>query len=153
MSWYVVHTKENQLDEAINILQQYDIRIVVPKIEKWFSNSHTKEYVTSVWYSNCLFIKGNADVLTYCSEATVFGTCEKLSSNEDTIVDVMYLDSDVIRHSIGNITDSKLCISEGPLVGMESKIKKIDRHKKVAYMDMSLLGRDIRLPLEVISKS
>lgn len=56
--------------------------------------------------------------------------------------------------SEGYILDSKVYVTSGPLKGREGAIKKIDRHKRIATVEISLIGqpRLVRMPLEIISK-
>lgn len=63
-------------------------------------------------------------------------------------------DEHVVRKSIGVIEGDKVIINSGPLVGEESKIIKIDRHKRKAIIKIPILGdiRNIDVPLEIITK-
>lgn len=58
----------------------------------------------------------------------------------------------IIRHSVGNIVNSKLIVEEGPLVNLENKVIKIDRHKRLAILKSDFFNK-ITVPLEVVSKS
>ena len=51
--------------------------------------------------------------------------------------------------------NDKIIINEGSLVGLEGLITKIDRHKRIAYVDVELLGKltKVQVGLEIISKS
>ena len=63
-------------------------------------------------------------------------------------------DSRCVAASEGAIVDGRLVVYRGPLAGREDLITKIDRHKRMAYLDMSLLGRPcVRMALEVVSKT
>jgi transcriptional antiterminator NusG len=59
-----------------------------------------------------------------------------------------------IRNSVGIIIGDTIQINSGPLVGMESIIKKIDRHERSAVIELDLLGalRNVTVPLEIIAK-
>ena len=59
-----------------------------------------------------------------------------------------------VEASIGIIVGTKIFIKEGPLIGYESIIKKIDRHKRYAIIELEMMGgtREVRLPLEIIEK-
>lgn len=61
----------------------------------------------------------------------------------------------VIEMSEGIVEGSKVIVLRGPLVGHEAEIKRIDRHRRMAELEVSMLGRmkTIRLGLEIISKS
>ena len=56
--------------------------------------------------------------------------------------------------SIGFIEGDQVVITQGPLQGMESQIKKIDRHKRLAYLEVSLMGRTklIKVGVEIVRK-
>jgi len=59
-----------------------------------------------------------------------------------------------VTGSVGIIEGDRIRITSGALVGMESQIKKIDRHKREAIIEMEMMGaiRDVRVMLEVIEK-
>lgn len=48
----------------------------------------------------------------------------------------------------------RIVVTDGPLRGQEALIQKVDRHKRVAYLRIHILGRDtrVRVGLEVVSK-
>ena len=56
--------------------------------------------------------------------------------------------------SVGFIEGDTIRITSGPLVGMESRIKKINRHKREAVVEMEVMGgvREVRMMLEVVEK-
>ena len=70
---------------------------------------------------------------------------DKLTGAGDRTVDM----------SEGIIEGDQVFITSGPLVGCEALIKKIDRHKRLAYIDMHMFGRTktIRVGLEIVSKT
>lgn len=61
----------------------------------------------------------------------------------------------VLRPSRGVIEDGRLHVEEGPLVGCESRVRRIDRHKSAAYVEMGMPdGRALlRVALAVTSKT
>jgi transcriptional antiterminator NusG len=64
-------------------------------------------------------------------------------------------DSDFcVTGSVGFIEGDIIKITSGPLVGMESRIKKINRHKREAVVEMDMMGsvREVRVMLEVVEK-
>ena len=69
----------------------------------------------------------------------------------------VFTDNDrrVIEMSEGIVEGSKVIVLRGPLRGHEAEIKRIDRHRRMAELDVSMLGRmkTIRLGLEIVSKS
>jgi transcriptional antiterminator NusG len=64
-------------------------------------------------------------------------------------------DSDFcIRGSVGFIEGDVIRVTSGALVGMEGQIKKINRHKQVAVVELDMMGaaREVKLMLEIIRK-
>ncbi len=61
----------------------------------------------------------------------------------------------MVEPSIGVIEGDRVSITSGPLRGMESQIKKIDRHKRLAYMEVKFLGRTklIKVGVEIVRKN
>lgn len=61
----------------------------------------------------------------------------------------------IVDMSKGYIIGSKIMILTGPLVGNEGIIRKIDRHKRIAYIEVKLFDQitTVKVGLEIISKS
>lgn len=59
-----------------------------------------------------------------------------------------------VTMSKGFIIGDAITVTEGPLKGYEGRIKKIDRHKRMAFVELPFLGRDtrVRVPLEIVDK-
>lgn len=62
-------------------------------------------------------------------------------------------ESRVIALSEGITEGGRAVILKGPLKGHEGMIKKIDRHKRLAYLEMDMMGRrkTIKLGLEIVN--
>jgi transcriptional antiterminator NusG len=59
-----------------------------------------------------------------------------------------------IEASYGVIEGDKIRVFEGPLKGLESVVRKVNRHKKEAVIEIEIMG-DVRLvtvALEVVDK-
>ena len=61
----------------------------------------------------------------------------------------------VIDLSQGIIEHDKVIVQSGPLCGLEGMIRKIDRHKRLATLEIHILGRTktIRVGLEIVAKT
>lgn len=59
-----------------------------------------------------------------------------------------------MNFSEGYLKGDKIIITEGPLKGMESNISRIDRHKRLAWLSMEMMGqtREVAVGLEIIRK-
>ena len=61
----------------------------------------------------------------------------------------------IVKMSEGVIENSRTRILSGPLKGREGMIKKIDRHKRKAWMEVRMFGRmqTVEVGLEIVAKS
>lgn len=60
----------------------------------------------------------------------------------------------VVGMSEGMIEDGRTVVRSGPLRGRAGLIRKIDRHKRMAYLDIGLLDQTrVRVGLEITSKT
>ncbi len=64
-------------------------------------------------------------------------------------------DEQIVEMSQGIIENEKIIVQYGPLKGKEGYIRRIDRHKRKAYLELELFGRmqRIQVGLEVVAKS
>ena len=59
-----------------------------------------------------------------------------------------------VRMSTGVVEGDDVIILNGPLMGRAGWIKKIDRHKRLAYLEVEMPGRTttVKLGLEIVAK-
>lgn len=57
--------------------------------------------------------------------------------------------------STGIVENGIVTVTEGPLVGLEGCIRKLDRHKRKAWLEINMFGRTIEMEagLEIIRKT
>lgn len=82
-------------------------------------------------------------------------TCLPLTVDEVAWINaVTDVDTHVMEISEGVIEGDRVIVTRGPLKGLEAQIARIDRHKRLAWMDMNMFGRHktIRVGLEIVSK-
>lgn len=78
-----------------------------------------------------------------------------LSDDEKTLISSLIgRDDFVLRMSEGIIQGSRVRVLRGPLMGFEALVKKVDRHKRVAYLNLNILGRQttVKVGLEIVGK-
>lgn len=61
----------------------------------------------------------------------------------------------LVEMSRGVIEGDRVIVTEGPLKGHEAMITKINRHKRLAYVDLHMFGRDrtVSIGLEIVRKA
>ncbi len=114
-------------------------------VESDFPDNIFREYTMKIIYKINDIIK----LLKY-------GDSEKMSlkENERSSLFILCNASHCIESSSGIIERDRVCIKEGPLKGMESKILKINRHKREALVELRIMGdiRQIKVGLEIVEK-
>lgn len=60
----------------------------------------------------------------------------------------------VVELSVGYIEGDQIVITSGPMIDCLGEVKKIDRHKKTAILEVELFGRltDVTVGLEIVEK-
>jgi len=78
--------------------------------------------------------------------------CMKLTEEEKNFLLSFCDDGYITEESKGFIIGDKIIVTSGPLKGRESIVKKIDRHKRRAEIEMTFLGekRRISISLEIV---
>ena len=94
----------------------------------------------------------NIDMVT-----RLLGVGDEITSLTETEIELITRFTDeeeIMKMSEGIIEGDKITILSGPLKGMESTIKKIDRHKRKAWLKLEMFNRTqlIEVGLEIIKK-
>lgn len=60
----------------------------------------------------------------------------------------------IVAMSEGIIEDDRVVVTSGPLKGHEGMIRKVDRHKRKAYLEVEMFGRKVetQVGLEIVAK-
>ena len=144
-NWYVVQVRTGKEEEIVKKCQFYIdhdilfkgyIFIITNQVEQLYTQLKKVPYLTK------LLGNDGKEIYPIYPQEAMFLT---KFSNKDHVVDI----------SNGIIENDKIIINEGPLIGLEGLITKIDRHKRIAYVDVELLGKltRVQVGLEIISKS
>ncbi len=82
-------------------------------------------------------------------------TCLPLTADEVAWINATTnMDTHVMEMSEGVIEGDRVVVIRGPLKGREASITRVDCHKRLAWVDMNMFGRNktIRVGLEIVSK-
>ena len=87
----------------------------------------------------------------------LLGTGEEivpLTQEEEALLKKMGAGEKPVELSLGIIENGIVTITEGPLEGMEGCIRRIDRHKRKVWLEVSMFGRTIEMEagLEIVKK-
>ncbi len=166
MYWYVVHVKLERSSKLVSFFnQQNNTKAFIPKMERWYNIKGKKDYIIKDLYPDYVFIKSEMNQFEFNERFKEFfksidgfarllelEDVYVLKTEEQILMERLLDNKNIIRHSVGNIVNSKLIVEKGPLVNLENKVIKIDRHKRLAILKSDFFNR-ITVPLEVVSKS
>ena len=162
---YVQGGKEAFLRDMIN--RKGDVVAFVPMMERKYKIKGEYQIVTKPMFPGYLFIKtdeeqsyietlfqeyrmklrGFKKLLKYDEEGTSALHQEEIMFLND-ILDEEY----TLKMSKGRIINKATLIEEGPLKGLESSIRKIDRHKCLASLYVKVLNKEVIAGLEITEK-
>ena len=167
-NWYVMYVqggKEGFLRDMIN--KRGDVVSFVPMMERkykikgeyqiqrkpmfpgylFIKTDEEQEYIERLFQEYRMKLKGFKKLLKYDEEGTSALHQEEIMFLND-ILDEEY----ILKMSKGKIINKVTIVEEGPLVGLESNIKKIDRHKCLANLYVKVLDKEVIAGLEIKEK-
>lgn len=168
--WYLVHTpqgKEREICEKVRCIIPHELMqdAFVMQKEFWFKRDGAWSLQTKPMYKEYFFVATHdAAALDRALAQLSFG-CRIAGSRERAYMPMpddaqdwyrSVLDDDgVVRNSVARIEGGVLHIEQGPLVGQEARVHKIDRRKRWCLVDVGEGDSRFRevLPLDVPSKT
>ncbi len=172
MYWYVLFVQTGREHKVEIFLKEwFDAEILVPFVplqEILFKKAGTVKKQLKPLFPGYVFIESEltsqeflkkTSTLIYTSHFIV--SLLKYSDTEISMRDAerqillgLCNNSHCIESSSGIINGDRIQIIDGPLKGYESIIKRVNRHKRQALIEIELIGdrRQISVPLEVVQK-
>ena len=167
--WYVVQVFRGQEDNFIQRLNNEDYEVFTPKQIQLLKRRDCMIKAMKPLFPGYIFIATDKDYTSfrkyYQQEISMIEGCVRILKYKDDVEALypherMFIErfvnkDKVIDSSIGFIEGDHIRIIEGPLVGNESLIKKINRHKRTALVEITLFGelQSIELSCEIIAKT
>ena len=166
--WYVIWVetgKEHKVRGVLENLVPADTyeKIVIPEktIQKKVKGQWRK--VQSVLFPGYLFVVAE-DITEFAaalSEVPEFTKMLKsgdvisaIHPKEEAVLERLVEKDEMVDMSYGIIENDRVQILEGPLMGMEGFVKKINRHKRIAVLEMEMFERvmQVEVGLEIVEK-
>ena len=78
----------------------------------------------------------------------------EMNASEHDILKKLFNNERCIEMSQGFIEETAIEVTDGPLVGLEGLIKKVDRHKMEAIIEVEFMGavREMTVGLEIVKR-
>jgi len=169
--WFVLYVKSNFEDEIAKLINDLGtVHAFVPRKVKLHKRQGQIIKFNEIVFKSYVFVETDMDYKTFSvkvlSEVKMHSAYFKtLLHQDDKNIETLYPqekaflqsfmnDKHLIEESIGFIEGDAVTITSGPLMGKDSIITKINKHKRVAYLNVTLMGRDleIQVPLTLIFK-
>lgn len=165
--WYVLFVQGGKEKRLTEFLKEHDLQAFTPFMQRLQKKEGTFQVKEVLMFPSYIFIQsklsqtdfnarlyqlkqlksGIVKQLLYDVEGT-----SALHPREQRLLECLMDDTHMIKHSTGFIEGDEIIIMDGPLKGMESEIVKIDRHKRIAYLGCEMLGKPIKISLEIVKK-
>ena len=163
MEWYVIYVRANMEEEVQNLLNnrfKESFFSLIPKRRLIVKRQGRAYHVLEKLFPGYVFIKTDMDRDKHKVINRTSGVVQLVSANTDYVkVDdnemamiLKLINSDgIIECSKLLKENSKITVIEGPLLGMESIIKKVNSHTNRAKILLSLMGepRTLEVGVEV----
>ncbi|MCM1467216.1 MAG: antiterminator LoaP [Alistipes sp.] len=166
--WYVIWTitgREEQLKQEITrrLPKELYSKCRIPCRVESRKKDGKRIDVKRVLFPGYLFIETDDIEAVYMELRNLFrfskllktGECyTPVSPDEERLIRRLTGDTEVVELSYGIMEGSRVVIHTGPLKGMEGYIKKIDRHKRKAYLQIEMFNRTVEtcVGLEIVDK-
>ena len=169
MAMYVVQVmggRERHVAELINKIKPESIEeCFTPSFELMKKRGGEWRRVTDILFPGYLFIVSDDATKAYAQLRAIPAFTRLLGSRDDgftplTSDEMAWLEAfttvrgRVVPMSTAIIEGDRVIVTDGPLKGHETLLSKIDRHKRLAFLDMHMFGRNktIKVGLEVVRK-
>lgn len=159
--WYVIHTMSGQETDCKLQCERYVDRDAYHEmfIPQYIAQKHfRKEWhdVKKTLFPGYLFVD-TEDIEAVMEGLTKFRQYTKvlrdgelvspITQDEQDFLAAMMDEDHMVKYSEGFLIGKTVCITKGPLRNYQGNIKNVDRHRRVAKLEVSLFGR--MTPVEV----
>ena len=168
-TWYLLFVKGGKEEEICDFLKSQGLDAFYPKKKVVYKKQGIRTLVDKPMFPNYIFIYSELDHVSFSSEMNKLkyikdgilkevkydneGT-SALYEQEQIFLEKLLGRNKVVEYSVGFIENDKVVITEGPLMGLESNIIHIDRHKRMCTLQIEMLGqkREVKVSLEIVSR-
>lgn len=166
--WYVIQVRsgtEEEIQRQCETVIDKDIleRAFVPysEQERKYQGEWHREY--KVLFPGYVFLVSEDKAELFYQLKRVIGLTKLLGTGDEIVPlsedEIRFLtafgrEDQVVEMSEGFIENDRVVITSGPLQGNEGLIRKIDRHKRKAYLEIDMFGRKLKtqVGLEIVRK-
>jgi transcriptional antiterminator NusG len=101
-------------------------------------------------------VRGSINKSQYIIKILAYGDAQDIcvSDRDRAQIELLLFEDQCIETSRGIIKGDRIVVTEGPLRGRESMIKKINRHRREAVVELEFMGgvREVKIGLEIVER-
>jgi len=176
MAWYALFVMTGQEHKVASTISRYwqidGLRPFVPMFDARFKKANKVLSEKRRWIPGYVFlesemsgielymqIKPHVSRTESALKLLRYGTGNtdlsfEIQETERNFLQQLLNDEQCVEMSHGYIKGTSIVVTDGPMVGMEGLIKKVNRHKMEAVIDAFMFGniREVTIGLEIVSK-
>ena len=158
--WYVIQTMSGQEEACMELcrkrLGEGNCELFVPRYiakRHYQKGWHDKELVLFPGYFFAdtgeigKIVETVRGIPQFSRVLKSAGEVAPVTREEQAFLEDLMDEDHVVRHSEGFLVGDQVYIMDGPLRNWRGRIRKVDRHRRIAYLDVDLFGR--MTPMEV----
>ncbi len=164
MFWYVAYVKTRRASKLVASLnRQKYMEAFIPKKEQWYGGKDKKVYLIKELYPDYVFIKSKLDkdefenhfkelfeIIEGLVEMIDYKDVYPLTFEEQSFLEKLFDGGHVIKHTLGININSRFKAIKEPLIGLEDKIIKLNKHHRIATLDSSIFNGRFNVAIEMV---
>ena len=155
MNWYVLFVLVVKEDKLCSLLRKKGLDAFIPMYE--YYRRDIKGNAIKPLFPGYIFVRSNLEQLDF--DQFLFnikepkeGLIKELKKADVSAFHQLLDDEGILRMSQAFIEDKRAKIYKGPLVHYQDHIVKVDKHNKLATLDLEFMDRRFVAGLEITSK-
>lgn len=167
-SWYAVQVKTGKEQETANLCREIVDQAIL--VDSFIPRYERMKRYQGEWHKELLpmfpgyifLVTERVGELFYQLKAVpeltkILGDGREfipIKDEEKDLLQKLGNEKHVTEMSVGYLVGEQVVILSGPMKGMEGKIKKLDRHKRVAVLEVGMFGRwvDVKVGVEIVER-
>ncbi|MBR5975033.1 MAG: antiterminator LoaP [Clostridiales bacterium] len=163
--WYVIWTSTGSEERVARAVKDMTCqkRCFVPKRIMQIRKNGDWEYAEKNMFPGYFFVDTDdieelsvqlRKVEGFSTVLTVDKKFYPLTGKDDVLTEELYNNNGIFDISKGIIEGDNIIVTSGPLKGQEGLIRKIDRHKRIAYLEFTMFDQKVsgKVGLEIVEK-
>lgn len=162
-NWYVLFVLVAKSDKLCSLLNKKGINAFIPQIE--YYRRDIKGNALKPLFPGYIFVKSEMDQSDFDNFLYKLGEqkdglikqlkedgVSALRDEEIEMFNKLLNDEGILEMSQAFIEDKRAKVIEGPLIYYQNHIVKVDKHNKLAYLDIEFMNRQILVGLNIKCK-